>query len=86
MYNWEIVFWIAAVTIFNPIFTYLLFVRRAKVNKKGKIIIYSTTTMIALFWCGVSTGYFMLSIISGLYFTALIIFKNSFFANIRQGG
>jgi len=84
MINWEIIFWIGVLAIFNPIFTHFLLVRRAKVNKKGKVTLYSITTMIAFFWCGISTGYIVLSIMAGLYFSALFIFKNSLLKNIRQ--
>jgi cell division protein FtsW (lipid II flippase) len=82
--NREIIIWAGIIFIFNPILTHFLFARRARVNNKGKIVIYSITTMIALFWCGISTRYFLFSIIAGLYFAALIVFKNSFFKNIRQ--
>ncbi|MBI5194560.1 MAG: hypothetical protein HZA08_14150 [Nitrospirae bacterium] len=84
MDNFEIILWAGIIFIFNPILTYFLFARRAKVNNKGKIVLYSITTMIALFWCGISTRYFLFSIIAGLYFAALVIFKNSFFKDIRQ--
>ncbi len=84
MINWEIVIWIGVIVIFNPIFTFFLFVRRAKVNRKGKIILYSITSMIALFWCGLSTGNIVLSITAGILFAALLIYKNNLQTNIRQ--
>ncbi|MFZ5994263.1 MAG: hypothetical protein ACOYU4_04690 [Thermodesulfobacteriota bacterium] len=84
MNDWEIILWIVIIFIFNPMFTHLLFARRAKVNKKGKVILYSITTMVALFWCGVATGYFVFSAIAGLYFAILFAFKNRLLGNIRQ--
>lgn len=84
MINREIIIWAGIIFIFNPVLTYFLFACRAKVNNKGKIILYSITTMIALFWYGISTRYFILSAIAGLYFAALIVFKNSFFKDIKQ--
>jgi len=86
MSKWEAFSWLGIIFIFNPILTYFLFVRRAKINTKGKIIIYTITTMIALFWCGISTRYYILSIIAGIYFAGMIVFRNSFFRNIRHGG
>ncbi|RJQ53421.1 MAG: hypothetical protein C4526_06555 [Nitrospiraceae bacterium] len=86
MSKWEVFLWLGIIFVFNPVLTYFLFVRRAKVNRKGKVILYSITTMIALFWCGVSTRYFMLSVIAGLYFAGLVIFRNSLLKDIRQGG
>ena len=86
MGKWELIVWIGIAVIFNPLFTYFVFVRRALLSTKGKITLYATTTMIALFWCGVSTGYFIFSIIAGAYFSALLVFKDRVFTNIKKKG
>ncbi len=84
MIDREIMIWIGVIAVFNPLLTRVFIVRIAKVNRKGTAILYSITTSIALFWCGVSTGYLILSVIPVILFASLVIFKNRLLVNIRQ--
>ena len=84
MSNWEIFLWLAIILVFNPVFTYLLFVRRLKVTKKGRTVLYAITTAIAIFWFGISTRYFILTAIAAAFFVAMGIFRERFFSNVKQ--
>lgn len=75
MSNREIVIWLIIILIFNPVFTHLFFVRRLKVTRKGKAIIYAIGTAIAVFWCGISTRYFILSVIAATIFGAVVVLR-----------
>jgi len=79
----DVFFWLLSFTAANPIFTHFMIVRRANVTNKGKTLIHIIITLMLLFWCGVATRYFILSVISLICFAVAVPFRKSLFRNVR---